>query len=382
MNFIADQANRPELSRAEKIARLQLCRSENVGPITFRQLLLRFTSAVEALEALPEMARRGGRKKPLKATKKSDILRELDALEKMGGHLIVYGDSLYPPALAATEDAPPVMMGLGHLHLLEKNNFAIVGARNSSAVGLRVAETIARELGTAGYILSSGMARGIDAAVHRGAMATGTIAVLAGGADVIYPRENRQIYQEIIQTGLILSEMPLGTQPQARHFPRRNRIISGLALGLLVVEATLKSGSLITARLALEQGREVFAIPGSPMDPRAAGPNSLIRQGAVLTENSGDILDVLRMMEDKKISEPLDDLFTYSPHSGPDILDQNENLDQARLAIREKLSHTAVAIDDLIRLTDYSPAQIQSVLLELELAGEIVRHAGNRVSYC
>lgn len=385
MTFNSDPSRGPDvsikdLSQAEKFARLQLSRSENVGPVTFRHLLARFASAVDALKALPELARRGGRKRPLKAAQKSAIQAELDALDKMAGHLIVYGDSLYPHALAATEGAPPVLMALGHLHLLEKKNFAMVGARNASAVGLKIATGIAREIGEAGYVLTSGMARGIDAAAHQGAMNTGTIAVVAGGVDVIYPKENTHIYQDILSSGLILSEMPLGTQPQARHFPRRNRIISGLACGVLVVEATFKSGSLITARLALEQGREVFAIPGSPLDPRATGPNSLIRQGAVLTENSTDILDVLSMMDSKTISEPTDDLFTFAPLSQDQFLDQKEYLDQARLAIKEKLSHTAVAIDDLIRLTDCSPAEVQSVLLELELAGEIIRHAGNRVS--
>ena len=211
------------------------------------------------------------------------INKELDDLDTHGGSLIVLGDEAYPIPLAATEDAPPVMMALGHIHLLEKSNFAIIGARNASVVGLKVATSFSQKLGEAGYIISSGMARGIDAVAHKGAMSTGTIAVLAGGADVIYPRENKEIYASIKETGLIVSEMPFGIQPQARHFPRRNRIISGLSLGVLVVEATHKSGTLITARLASEQGREVFAIPGSPLDPRSKGPNSLIKQGVMIT---------------------------------------------------------------------------------------------------
>lgn len=367
------------LSQNEKIARLQLIRTENVGPVTFRHLISKYNTAQSALDALPELARLGGRKKPLFSAKKPDVEREIEALSKLGGTLVVYGDSLYPEALAATEDAPPIMMALGHPHLLTLRSFAMVGARNCSAVGTRLATSLAGELGREGYIISSGMARGIDTAVHQGALETGTIAVLAGGVDVIYPRENEKIYEAIVKTGLVLSEMPLGVQPQARHFPRRNRIISGLALGLLVVEATHKSGSLITARLAGEQGREVFAIPGSPLDPRSKGPNSLIRQGAVLVENVDHILEVLRMMESKKISEPSHDLFDPQPS---DLLPgESTLLEDARQGLRDKLCHTPTAIDDLIRMTDLSPGEVQAVLLEFELAGEINRHPGNRVAF-
>ncbi len=367
------------LSQKEKIARLQLIRTENVGPVTFRQLISRYKTALDALDALPGLARRGGRKKPLVAAKRSDILQEIDSLSAQGGQLIIYGDGLYPDALMATEDAPPVMMALGHPHLLEKRIFAMVGARNCSAVGVKLATGLSRDMGQAGYVIASGMARGIDTAVHQGALENGTIAVLAGGADVIYPRENNRLYQAIRDSGLILSEMPLGTQPQARHFPRRNRIISGLALGLLVVEATHKSGSLITARLALEQGREVFAVPGSPLDPRARGPNDMIRQGAVLVENAHHILDVLQMMETKLISEPQYSLFD-NINSATEI--EEDQLDDARRGIRDKLSPTPTTVDELIRLTDFPPAVVQSVLLELELAGEISRYPGNRVAFC
>lgn len=369
-----------DLSQEEKIARLQLIRTENVGPVTFRHLLSRYNTAISALEALPALARSGGRKKPLVAAKKSAIIREIDFLTEQGGHLIIYGDQYYPENLMATEDAPPALMAFGHLHLLERKNFAIVGARNCSAVGTRLATTLARDIGQAGYVVSSGLARGIDTAVHDGALETGTIAVLAGGADIIYPRENTKLYESIVRTGLVLSEMPLGTQPQARHFPRRNRIISGISKGLLVVEATYKSGSLITARLALEQGREVFAVPGSPLDPRAKGPNDLIRQGAVLVENSENILDVLRLMDDQRISEPQYDFFENTYH--PEILTDNDKQNSMRDVIRDKLSHTPVPIDDLIRLTEFSPAEVQSILLELELAGEIIRYPGNRVAFC
>ena len=367
-----------DLSQNEKIARLRLIRTENVGPVTFRHLLSRYKTAVNALDILPDLARRGGRRKPLLAASKSKATKEIDDLKNAGGELIVYGDYLYPPNLMATEDAPPVLMAFGHTHLLSEKNFAIVGARNCSAVGVKIASALARDMGQAGYIISSGMARGIDTAVHEGALPSGTIAVLAGGIDVIYPRENARLYEAIKDNGLIISEMPMGTQPTARHFPRRNRIISGLASGLLVVEATHKSGSLITARLALEQGREVFAVPGSPMDPRAKGPNNLIRQGAVLVENTEHILEVLRMMEGQTISEPQYDLFD-TPYSPPP---DEGDLDHIRRAIRDKLSHTAVPIDDLIRILELTPAEVQSVLLELEIAGEIKRYPGNRVAFC
>lgn len=370
------------LSNAEKVARLRLIRTENVGPVTFRQLLSRYHTAQRALEMLPELSKRGGRKKPLVATPMNNINQELEQIEQHGAEIIVLGDSLYPVPLAAIEDAPPALIALGHTHLLEKDCFAIVGARNASAVGLKIATSFSEKLGQAGYIISSGMARGIDSAAHKGAINSGTIAVLAGGVDVIYPRENSNIYNQIRETGLILSEMPLGTQPQARHFPRRNRIISGLSLGVLVVESTHRSGTLITARLASEQGREVFAIPGSPLDPRSKGPNSLIRNGAQLTETVDDILEVLALMSGKHLSEPDHDLFHYAALTEDNDSTLEGGLAKARSKIKEKLSHTAIAIDELIRLTELDSSLVQTVILELELAGEITRHAGNRVSFC
>lgn len=369
------------LSNAEKIARLRLIRTENVGPITFRQLIERYHSAERAVEMLPELSKRGGRKKPLVAASMDKINQELEQVEKHLAELIVLGDSLYPAPLAATEDAPPVMMALGHSHLLKKDCFAIVGARNASAVGIKIATSFSEKLGKSGYVVSSGMARGIDAAAHRGAIGSGTIAVLAGGVDVVYPRENADIYRQIKEAGLVLSEMPFGTQPQARHFPRRNRIISGLALGVLVVEATHRSGTLITARLASEQGREVFAIPGSPLDPRSKGPNSLIRNGAQLTESVDDIFEVLSLMRSRSISEPDTNTFHFGASSNDVDVTLEKDLAKARSAIKEKLSHTAIAIDDLIRLTGLESSVVQTVILELELAGEITRHAGNRVSF-
>ncbi|WP_321390860.1 DNA-processing protein DprA [Emcibacter sp.] len=365
------------LSDQEKLNRLRLCRTERVGPVTFRELLVIYGTAGDALEALPELSRRGGRRKPLLPPSVASLQKELETLEALGGTLIVFGDRLYPQPLAVTDSAPPILMALGKTALFHTPCFGIVGARNASAAGMRLAQQFALELGQQDMTIVSGMARGIDTAVHQGSLTTGTIAVLAGGIDEPYPRENIPLYEEIIEKGLVVSEMPLGIQPQARHFPRRNRIISGLSCGVLVVEATLRSGSLITARQAAEQGREVFAVPGHPLDPRAKGPNSLIRDGAVLTETTEDILDVL-MQQQRRII-PQAEIFPSIPATHQNL--PSSSFETARLAIREKLSHTAVPIDDLIRLSDVEPAELQTVLLELELAGEIVRHPGNRVAF-
>jgi DNA processing protein len=366
------------LSEQEKIARFQLIRTENMGPIIFRQLIEKYKSAEKVLETIPELAKRGGRKKPFITYPISKILKEIEQLDKLGGTLIVLGDKAYPRLLSEIEDAPPVLMALGNIDLFENQNFAIVGARNASAVGLKIASRFSQELGINDYVISSGLARGIDAAAHKGALKSGTIAVVAGGVDNIYPRENTDIYHQIKESGLIISEMPLGTEPQARHFPRRNRIISGLASGVLIVEATDRSGTLITARLALEQGREVFAIPGSPLDPRSKGPNSLIKQGAMLTESVSDILETLALIHGRVITKASNAL-DLTPVA--DEVYKTDLLKEKKL-IKEKLSHTALAIDDLIRLTELSPGVVQTILLEFELAGEITRHAGNRVSFC
>ena len=363
------------LSSDEKIARLRLIRSENVGPITFRQLISRFRSAATAIEALPDLARRGG-KKSLVVCAKAAAVAELESAAKLGLTPIYWGEATYSPLLGHTEDSPPVLYGRGHLHLLQKPAVAMVGARNASAAGFRFSEILARDLGAADYVVASGLARGIDTAAHRGALAGGTIAVIAGGADIIYPKENEDLYKSIGEQGLIISEMPPGTVPQASHFPRRNRIISGLSLGVVVVEATLKSGSLITARFALEQGREVFAVPGSPMDPRAAGPNSLIRQGAALISSAADIVEVLAASRKPQAYEPPPSLFDEAVAAPLDEAD----LDAARKILRGKLSPTPVDIDELVRQCNLTPAMVIVALLELEIAGEVQRHPGNRVT--
>jgi DNA processing protein len=362
-------------SRDEKIARLRLIRSENVGPITFRQLISRFRNAAAAIEALPNLARRGGKTR-LAICSVADATAEMAAAAKLGQTMICLGEAAYPPLLAHTEDAPPVLYALGHVHLLQKPAIAMVGARNASAAGFRFAGTLAQDLGNSGYTIVSGLARGIDTAAHQGALATGTIAVVAGGADIIYPKENEALYKNIAEQGVILSEMPPGTVPQASHFPRRNRIISGLAQGVVVVEATLKSGSLITARFALEQGREVFAVPGSPLDPRAAGPNSLIREGAALTSSAADVLEALAASHRPKAYEPQLSLFDEvlaGPLSDADI-------EAAREIIRGKLSHTPVEIDELVRQSGLTVATVLVAILELEIAGELRRHPGNRAT--
>ena len=365
------------LSDQEKLKRLRLSRTDRIGPVTFRELLGVYGDAGTALEALPELSRRGGRKKPLLPPSEEALHAELERLHKLSGNMVVCGDTAYPERLAAIDSAPPVLMTLGRTDLLKNKGFGIVGARNASAAGMKLARDFARELGEQGLTIVSGMARGIDTAVHQGSLTTGTIAVLAGGIDDPYPRENIPLYEELIDKGLVISEMPLGIQPQARHFPRRNRIISGLSSGVLVVEATVRSGSLITARQAAEQGREVFAVPGHPLDPRARGPNSLIRDGATLTESVNDILESL---EQQRLPQPVEIVDSPSKSPPPAGL-SSASFDSAKLAIREKLSHTAVPIDDLIRLSGVETAELQTILLELELAGEIVRHPGNRVAF-
>jgi len=360
----------------EKLNWLRLIRSENVGPITFYKLLERFGTATLALEALPELAKRGGAKRAFKACPKGEAEREFENLSKLGGVLITRAETEYPPLLAHTDDAPPVLSALGHPHLLTKRTVAVIGARNASLNGRNFARRISQELGQAGLLVASGMARGLDTAAHQGALATGTIAVLGGGVDVIYPRENEPLYNDIKSQGAIISEVKLETQPKARHFPRRNRIISGLARGTVVVEASLKSGSLITARMALEQGREVFAVPGAPADPRAQGCNKLIKGGAFLIQNVNDVLDILNSGLDTSLKshKPLE----YKQKVLP--LPDDRELALARAEIQEMLSLSPVTVDELVRNCQFSLSIVSMVLLESELAGCLERHPGNRVS--
>lgn len=384
---------RRPLTENERIDWLRLIRSENVGPITFRQLLRRFGSAAAALEALPELARRGGRARPLRLCPREAAEREIAALTRAGGRLLAAADPDYPEALAAVEDAPPLLSLLGDPGLLARRAVAVVGARNASTNGRRLAETIARDLGAAGLVVVSGLARGIDTAAHRGGLAGGTIAVLAGGVDVPYPPENEELHRAIAERGLVVAEQPPGMQPLARHFPRRNRLISGLALGVLVVEAAPRSGSLITARLALEQGREVMAVPGSPLDPRCRGTNSLIRQGAALIESAADVLE---QIQGALGGAPADtappgfgetgfDRTAEAPEMARDPAASAESpvesdISAARAELEVHLGATPVKVDELYRHCQISAPVLRIALLEMELAGRLERLPGNRVS--
>ena len=368
------------LEPQERLDWLRLARTETVGPVTFYALLRRFGSARAALDALPRLSR------PVSAMSRRDAEAELTALDRLGASLVCWGEPDYPATLVAVEDAPPVLTVLGNPELLQAPIVAVVGARNASANGRRIARELAAGLGEEGVVVVSGMARGIDAAAHLGSLDTGSVAVVAGGADIVYPEENRGLYDALCERGVVVAELPLGTEPLARHFPRRNRIISGMARGVVVVEAAAKSGSLITARFALEQGREVFAVPGSPLDPRSRGCNDLLRNGATLTETAADILTQLGPLLQREIPapralarqmQPRLPLMTATPilPSRPQISE-----DAALELLVEKLSPTPVAVDELVRQCHLSAASIATLLLELELAGRIERHPGNLVS--
>ncbi len=364
------------LSDTERRDWLRLIRSDRVGPITFFALLRRYGSARAALEALPDLARRGGRHKPVRICSADAAERELEATVDIGARMIAHGEPEYPPLLAEIADAPPLISVRGNHRLLFRPVIGMVGSRNASLNGRRFARQLAEDLGAIGMVVASGLARGIDAAAHRGALKTGTVAVVAGGVDVIYPEDNRDLYGEIVARGVVISEVATGMRPQARHFPRRNRLISGLARGVVVVEANMRSGSLITARMALEQGREVFAVPGSPLDPRARGTNDLIRQGAIVTESASDVRRAFdEMMTEIDLPQSaVDDGLPVSRN--PPVFEQEET----RRLLVETLSPTPVTVDEIIRTCQLSPAVVTTVLLELELAGRLERHPGNKVS--
>jgi DNA processing protein len=366
------------LSDDERLDWLRLARSENVGPATFRRLIQRFGSAKLALERLPDLARLGGQRAyrpfPLKAAE-----QELARLANLKARAIAWVEPDYPAALRAIEDSPPIFTARGRFDLLTRSRqVALVGARNASANGRRFANDMARELSATGMTVVSGMARGIDGAAHLGAL-TGpgsTIAVLAGGVDVLYPPEHEVLFERLADEGLIVAEMPPGTEPGARLFPRRNRIISGLSLGTVVIEAALKSGSLITARFANEQGREVMAVPGSPLDPRCRGTNRLIREGALLVEDAGQVLEAIGGIMNLKTRLP--ENFNSNAH---DIDSEIENgTDNVRAEILTLLGPSPVEVDELLRQCHCSAPVMGMVLLELDLAGRLERHPGNRVS--
>ena len=375
---VADTNERRTLSEAERLDWLRLARCENVGPITFFALLDRFGSPAAVLDALPALARRGGRRRPIKVCSRAAAEREVEALTALGGRMIALVEPAYPQALAAIPDPPPVIAVRGRADLLLAESIAVVGARNASANGMHFAERLAADLGAAGLTVVSGMARGIDARAHAGAIETGTVAVMGGGADVVYPKENRSLFERLLAEGAVISEAPLGTVPMGRHFPRRNRIIAGLSRGVVVVEGAARSGSLITARLALEQGREVMAVPGSPLDPRASGPNGLIRQGATLVENADDVLDALAEGGRPVLGEPRQQ---WPSDAALGVPEDDEAPTSARETVAALLGSSPVPVDLLVRQSRLTPAMVATILLELELAGRLERHPGNRVSH-
>lgn len=372
--FSAPAKRTPVLDDAEKLAWLRLFRTENVGPITFYQLIENFGTAQKAIEALPTLARRGGRLKNATVYDAGNALAEIEALEKLGGKMIFAAEDAYPLSLAAIDDAPPVLSVLGNAKLLKLPSIGIVGARNASLNGRKFAEKISKELGAAGQIVVSGLARGIDASAHTGALPFGTVAAVAGGVDVIYPPENTKLYEQIKFEGCIVAESPLGMEPMAKHFPKRNRIISGLSSGVVVVEATLKSGSLITARVAAEQGRDVYAIPGHPFDPRASGPNKLIQDGATLVQNADDILRGIGDFSATRQTLGEDGQGVWQPED----LSETDT-EEARDTILQNLSSTPVTVDELVRNCHLTIPAAQMILLELELAGRIQRLPANRI---
>jgi DNA processing protein len=372
------------LTHDERLDWLRLARTENVGPVVFRQMVARFGSVAAALDSLPELARRGGRQ-AAKIPTRADAQAWLAAIERLGARLVARSEPDYPRLLAECDDAPPLISVKGDLSLFARPTVAIVGARNASLNGCKFARILARDLAEAGYVVVSGLARGIDRAAHEGALGGdgvggddvggGTIAAIACGIDVTYPPEHAKLQEEIGRRGVVVAEMPPGTQPTARLFPRRNRIISGLSLGIVVVEAAVRSGALITARFAADQGREVFAVPGSPLDPRCKGSNGLLRDGATLVEGAADVTAVLAGFAASQ--EPL----TRPEIPGPEPLSAGDG-DGAdvRTVVIDLLSIAPVAVDELIRQCQFSPAVVMAVLLELELAGRLERHPGNRVS--
>ncbi|AYD00704.1 DNA-processing protein DprA [Neorhizobium sp. NCHU2750] len=364
------------LSDRQRIAWLRLIRSDNVGPATFRQLINHYGSADGALAMLPELSQRGGATRALRIASVADAERELDAARRFGATFVGIGEPDYPPALRHIEGAPPLIAMKGDLSSATRPSLGIVGSRNASVVGAKFAAMIARRCGEAGYVITSGLARGIDTAAHRASVETGTIAVLAGGLDQPYPPENLGLLDEITSgAGLAISEMPFGWEPRARDFPRRNRLIAGISLGVVVVEAAERSGSLITARMASDFGRIVFAVPGSPLDPRCHGTNGLLKQGAVVTTGPQDVLDTLAplsqldLFDPPVIDEPDKPMGTMLP---PD--------DDERHLIVSALGPSPADIDDIIRHTGVAASIVYLVLLELDLAGRLHRHAGGLVS--
>jgi len=365
-----------ELSFSERRDWLRLIRTSTVGPVAFDNLLKRYGNAGDALSALPRLAGRVSRKAKMVIPPVLDIEREMEASEQLGVRLLCACEPDYPPYLKALTPPPPVISVLGKTELLHKPCIAIIGSRNASAIGLRFARQIARELGEEGYSVVSGLARGIDAQAHSGALDTGTVGVLGGGVDHVYPKQNAEIFAKMRERGALVSESRLGHRATARDFPRRNRIISGLSQGVVVIEAAERSGTLITARYALEQNREVMAAPGSPLDPRTKGCNRLIQQGAALIENTQDILHVLANTRPPDFAEPQDS------YDQPQINwdDIETDIDAARNLLLALCSPTPTIRDEIIRQSGVPTPIASAALLELELVGEILVEGDGRIS--
>ncbi|MEO1207386.1 MAG: DNA-processing protein DprA [Pseudomonadota bacterium] len=409
-----------ELDDTQRIACLRLIRSDNVGPVTFRQLINHYGGAAEALEALPEIASRSGRKRALRICSREAAIAELEAASRCGATPIFTIEPGYPRRIALTDVPPPMLYAKGRLDLLNQPSVAIVGARQCSAAGQKLSRTFALELGKAGLIVVSGLARGIDGAAHIASVETGTIAVVAGGVDVIYPPEHDKLHAQIAEQGCIISEMPCGFRPRGKDFPRRNRLISAASLGVLVIEAARRSGTLSTARMAGEQGRSVFAIPGNPLDPRAEGTNLLIKNGATLVTEASDIIDALAPMTDHahgSFNEPpammaypqttpspsttsggstdepsptdpeMDAPSVATTRSGQasaspvvSVASVGMSEEAAIAAVEQAIGPAPVEIDDIIRSTGLPARQVRTIILELDLAGAIEHHGSNLVS--
>lgn len=365
------------LDDRSRLACLRLIRSDNVGPVTFRQLINHFGGAVEALEALPEMARRSSRARPPKLFPIDLAERELEAASAAGSVPIFTIEPGYPKHLAQIDVPPPMVYARGNVGLLSQSSVAIVGSRQASAAGIKLARQFATELGQTGFGIASGLARGIDGAAHEASLSTGTVAVLAGGIDIIYPPEHAALYGAICEHGCLITEMPPGYQPRAQDFPRRNRIISGIALGVVIIEAAQRSGTLVTARYAAEQGREVFAVPGHPLDPRAAGTNQLLKSGATITTCAADVLDVLGPITGRtpvQLAEPVHVFSTSPGPSTPPVSDGDLGL------VVTALGPHPIDTDAIVQATGLKVRAVQVALMELDLCGRIERHGGQLVS--
>ncbi len=360
------------LTDAERRDWLRLSLSENVGPVTFNSLLRKFGTAGEAIAALPDLSRQGGLSRPLRLCGIEQAEQTLERARRTGARFVALCEPGYPAMLRETEGAPPLLCIKGDLELLNRVTVGIVGARNASAIARKFARQLAAEIGAEGHVIASGLARGIDTAAHEASVSTGTVAVVAGGVDVVYPPENEALQRDIGERGVIVSEMPPGAIPKAEHFPRRNRIISGLSRAVVIVEAAIRSGSLITARYASEQGREVFAVPGSPLDPRCEGCNRLIRDGATLLLSAQDVIETLNGGRERPHGQ------LFEPDSEAVLPGDADG--KARDRVLELLSPSPIDVDDLIRESGLAAPAVTAALLELELAGRALRHPRGAVS--